>query len=463
MNFRFCLNLAAITIAAASASAQWLHVTPSASPSIRSESAMSFEPTLGAVLLFGGVPSFGSPFGDTWSYDGSTWTHLAPATSPGGRGQAGMVYDSNRGVTVLYGGGNTSFFGGPSIDQTWEFDGTTWTHIVPNTTPGGLSLFGIAFDSSRNRVVVYGGDADNSFPIASNGTWEYDGNNWTQMAPANNPGPLERPAMCFDTTRSRVVLFSGIDPQTGGTDETWVYDGTDWSTLPVVGTRPPVRTSGKMVYDASRDVCVLQGGMDPYNGNLINDTWEFDGAAWTQISGPNPTPARWGFAMTVDPVRGKVVAFGGADVNYNVVNATFEYGASYVAFGTGCAGSNGTPSINGVGSPTIGGTLALAINNLATTASATFLYFGFSNTTSSLGALPASLTPFGLTGCTAYISPDLFVLLPASGGSSSPSFSVPNNSSLSGLVLYSQALSLDQGINPAGMTITNGLAATIGR
>jgi hypothetical protein len=218
-----------------------------------------------------------------------------------------------------------------------------------------------------------------------------------------------------------------------------------------------------MVYDASRDVCVLQGGMDPYNGNLINDTWEFDGTAWTQVSGPNPTPARWGHAMTVDPVRGKIVAFGGADANYNVVNATFEYGASYVAFGTGCAGSNGTPGINGVGSPAIGGSMNLAINNLATAASATFLYLGFSNTTSSIGALPVSLTPYGLTGCTAYVSPDLLLLLPATGGSATLGLNVPNNSSLSGLVLYNQAVSLDQGINPAGMTVSNGLAATIGR
>ena len=26
-------------------------------------------------------------------------------------------------------------------------------------------------------------------------------------------------------------LFGGIDPQTGGTDQTWVYDGVNWSAL----------------------------------------------------------------------------------------------------------------------------------------------------------------------------------------------------------------------------------------
>ena len=63
-----------------------------------------------------------------------------PAASPTGRAQASIVWDSFRDVAVMYGGGNTSLFGGPSIDQTWEYDGATWTRITTVNSPGGLAL-----------------------------------------------------------------------------------------------------------------------------------------------------------------------------------------------------------------------------------------------------------------------------------------------------------------------------------
>ena len=449
-------------IVAGTAAAQWHQVTTASSPSARAEAAATYDPIGGSVLLFGGAPTLGSPFADTWTYNGSNWTQLSPATSPTGRAQAGLVYDLHRGVAVLYGGGNTSAFGGPSIDQTWEFDGTTWQRIFPTTTPGGLALFGMAYDVARQRAVLYGGDADSFFPIASAGTWEYDGLDWHQVTTANSPGPLERPAMCYDQSINRIVLFGGIDPQTGGTNNTWTYDGANWSIVPVTSARPSVRTAPRMVYDSVRAVCILHGGLDANTGNVLTDTWEFDGSGWKQIVTPGPSPSRWGMAMTMDPVRREVVAYGGANAAGSVVAGTFEYGAYYQLFGTGCAGSNGTPSLGAVNAPHVGSTFSLQLGNLALSSSVAFVITGLSNTTSNLGPLPLNLTPLGLTGCTSYASADVSTLVAAVAGNASWSLPIPSAISLIGLAFYNQAASIDPGINPAGLTVSNAGAGVVG-
>jgi hypothetical protein len=456
---RLLSSTLAAAFAATAADAQWQQAQPSASPSVRAEVAMTSFPGIG-VLLFGGSPAFGSPFADTWRYNGSTWTQLAPTASPTGRARAGIVYDNFRGVAVMYGGGNTSFFGGPSIDQTWEFDGTTWSQITTTSTPGGLSLMGLAFDSTRNRTVLYGGVPNSRFPIAANGTWEYDGFNWTQVTTAQSPGPLERPAMCYHAGMGRTILFGGIDPQTGGTNTTWSYDGTNWAALPVTGTVPSARTGARMVYDSTRLRAVLYGGADPMTGNQFNDTWEFDGAVWTQIA-TGLTPSRMGAGMAIDATRRKTVLFGGMDATFAVLADTWEYDVGFRTYGSGCAGSNGVPTLSSTSTPRVGTTFTIQVGNLVPSASAALILVGLSDTTSVLGPLPVDLSPFGLTGCSALTSMDVLTFVAATGGNATWVFAVPALPALAGARFFNQAASFDT-VNTAGLTVSNGGAATIG-
>lgn len=453
----------ALAIAAVSGSvfAQWVPVTTTTSPSARIDAAATFDPA-GRILLFGGAPSVGTPSAETWSYDGSNWTRLLPTASPTGKAAHGLVFDTHRGVAVLYGGANASPFGGASQDQTWEFDGTTWTRVITTVTPGGLGSFGIAYDTVRHRTVVYGGVANSMFPIASDGTWEYDGANWSQVTTASSPGPLERPAMCWHSGNNRVLLFGGIDPQIGGTNVLWSYDGTNWSQVPVVGTSPSDRTGARMVYDPVRSVCVLHGGMNPTSGALLNDTWEWNGVSWTQIATPAPAPLRALPAMAMDPIRRRVVIYGGASANFSALTGTFEYGASYRLFGTGCAGSNGIPALSTASAPRIGTTFGLQISNLATAASSAFVATGISNSTSPLGALPLSLSGVGMPGCTLYVSADVLTLVPASAGAASWSVAIPANALLINMPFFNQVASIDPAANLAGLTVSAAGAGVVG-
>ena len=73
-----------------------------------------------------------------------------------------------------------------------------------------------------------------------------------------------------------------------------------------------------MAYDSDRDVVVLFGGQDA-SGNVLDDTWEWDGTTWLQVFSPGgpPTP-RMDHAMIYDAASGNTIMHGGRDGNGNV-------------------------------------------------------------------------------------------------------------------------------------------------
>lgn len=455
------LRILALTLACSPLAAQWLQATPGTSPSARSGAAMGYDSTASRALLFGGSAGF-STSNETWSFDGSNWTLLAPANQPTGKTGAELVHDPVRGVSVMYGSMSTSFFGGPSVDETWEFDGTTWTEVFPTTTPGGLGNYGACFDSVRTRTVIYGGSANSFFPIAESGTWEWNGTNWALITTAASPGPLERPAMCFHQGIGKAVLFGGIDPQIGGVDTTWLYDGTNWTAATISGQKPAPRTGARMAYDSVRGVCVLTGGLDPMTGNPILDTWEFDGAGWTQL--PTATTGRYGTTMAFLPAIRKCMQFGGLDpATFNDLGDTWLFGANSRVFGNGCAGSNGVPALAAVDAPRLGQNFVLQASNLRVASAFAFLVVGFSDQTSALGALPLSLTSFGMPGCSLLVSGDASTLVPTTAGAATITSLLPNDVGLVGVNLFHQVASIDPSANAGGFAVSNAHHGVVGR
>ena len=101
------------------------------------------------VHLFGGYNGI-SFLQDTWTWNGSTWTEHAPDTSPRGRRSAGLAYDRARKEILLFGGWDGFEF----FADTWTWDGSAWTEDDAMTpSPSGRRDVGMA-DASRKEVLL---------------------------------------------------------------------------------------------------------------------------------------------------------------------------------------------------------------------------------------------------------------------------------------------------------------------
>jgi Galactose oxidase, central domain len=175
-----------------------------------------------------------------------------------------------------------------------------WTQRS-NIGPSPRTTSAMCYDSTRSRVVLFGGF---SLPNTRYGdTWEWDGSLWTQMEDIG-PAPRTTSVMVYDSTRKASVLFGGWKGDYLG--DTWQWDGTDWTQLSESG--PSARSSHAMAFDSARGRTVLFGGA--VGGGSVNDTWEFDGQDWTQVQDAGPS-ARFGHSMAYDSVGARVVLFGG--------------------------------------------------------------------------------------------------------------------------------------------------------
>lgn len=343
---------------------QWQNVpTPSGAPGFRSGASMVYDRLRRRFLLFGGRSLFGGHQADTWSFDGTAWTQLSPATSPSARSRAAMCMDRLRDRIVLFGGLNSS---GP-LSDTWEWNGSTWqVRAVPGPVArsgaamaydarnanvvmfGGLGPAGMladtcilqstgwlvmnlpgpvaregaaaAYDPVRSTVVMVGGR--NSASIAIDDSWEWDGTRWSTAAATG--APRVDPAMVFDATAGRMMLYGGVN-QTGPLGATLVRSPFASAPQPLEWRRvhqsgPPSRSGAGIAFDSMRNQTVIFGGSwssqqswPPAGSSTFgtrNDCWTWDSVQWTQVaSGP---PAVSSPGMCFDSARGRVVLFGGS-------------------------------------------------------------------------------------------------------------------------------------------------------
>src|ERR1051326_5430903 len=86
----------------------------------------------------------------------------------------------------------------------------------------------MAYDAAHGQTVLFGGYTNIGFGLF-NDTWVWDGASWTQKSPANSPTPRAAYAMAYDAARGQVVLFGGQDALNHFVNDTWVWDGTTWA------------------------------------------------------------------------------------------------------------------------------------------------------------------------------------------------------------------------------------------
>lgn len=267
-------------------------------PSARSGHAMVYDDARRVVLLFGGNGA--TALGDLWSWNGTRWSRLA-TSGPPARDDAVLAFDSRRQRLVLFGGRS----GQTLLSDTWEWDGTSWSQKTVTGPDARLHAVS-AFDAQRGVVRMYGGVGSDDVPRTD--TWEWDGAAWTRVS-TTGPNDHGSNFMAYDAGRQRMVLmlFDRIQRNPDGTRNTdvWEWSGTTWTAVP--GTPPSISPIQPMVGLGTG------GGILLFDGGVVQgtaSTWILQNAQWTRASTSGP-PLRNGHAMAYDSARNRVVLFGG--------------------------------------------------------------------------------------------------------------------------------------------------------
>jgi hypothetical protein len=224
---------------------------------------------------------------------------------PSPRSGHGMAFDSRRSRIVLFGGSDSTF---QRLGDTWEWDSRGWTRVELSGPPA-RSDFAMTFDMRRGRVVIFGGRLASGL---GHDTWEYDGARWMRI---DTLGPPARAlaSMAYDEARGRVVLFGGSTGSARLAD-TWEWDGRVWNEVRAVGVSPSARGSHAMVYDGAVRRIVVIGG---YDDRALSETWAWDGITW--VRGTDGPPLLH-TAAAFDAAHGDVIVFGGFHENERTSN-----------------------------------------------------------------------------------------------------------------------------------------------
>jgi len=180
---------------------------------------------------------------------------------------------------------------------------------------------GAGHEPATGKLLLFGGTGGGD---TRGDTWLFDGKVWAQF---NGPGPSRRsnsPAMA--TLNGKAVLFGGAIMVDGGPltgpdgghyhteigDDTWAFDGAAWTHV-AASPSPPARDSAVM--STLDGKLVLFGGQNQNAAPpTLVDTWTFDATGfatgWTK-----QTTTAWPvspISASMAPLNGKLVLFGGS-------------------------------------------------------------------------------------------------------------------------------------------------------
>jgi galactose oxidase-like protein len=189
-----------------------------------------------------------------------------------------------------------------------------WSPITPaGTGPAARSGSTVVYDVGRDALVVYGGSAGHYFddiwslPLAA-------GSAWSTIVPGG-PVPLRRTmhSMIYNPIEDHLVIFGGLYDTY--MNDLWLIARNPvawWFPIAVPGVQPSGRLGHAAIYDPVRARMLVIGGFD---GLLKNDVWEYSpmvNGRWRQLQPLGaPFPARANHSAVYDPVRDRVLVFGG--------------------------------------------------------------------------------------------------------------------------------------------------------
>jgi hypothetical protein len=235
------------------------------------------------------------------------WEKRPGPQVPGPLFSARLAYDGHR--VLLYGGGTTD----QQFDAMYALGPDGWTRLCDNCLgavdpagAGGCFRSGFAYDSTADRIVLFGGEGP-GIGAYRDGLWQYRGDAWT-FAGHGVPSPRTITQLVDDPGLGGLRLLGGYDP--GALADSWTLVGSTWVEDPTPPDTFMTADGMEATFDADRDSALVladAGG----NGNL-DEVWQHDGAGWSRLCEGCTGMPRTAASLVHVPVYDQTFLIGGS-------------------------------------------------------------------------------------------------------------------------------------------------------
>ncbi len=174
--------------------------------------------------------------------------------------------------------------------------------------PAGRACHSMA--ATDAGVVVWGGAAVCGVGVVSDSSlWLWADARWRSL-PGPPLTPREDALLLYNSTDSSLTLMGGRREGVAYAD-IWRFDGSTWHAVPTEGGPGPIQ-HGAAAYDPVRRRVVVFGGA--VGRTVGGKTYEWDGSRWHEFDVPGPAP-RVGHGMAWSQADGGVLLYGGFSEN----------------------------------------------------------------------------------------------------------------------------------------------------
>lgn len=270
------------------------------------------------LIVFGGETNGGS-LADVWVLSNVTstgktpvwqaWKKMTTFGSPIARSGHKAVYNQEKGCMIIFGGKDSSgeLIKINSGNRLWVLkdvngkDGQpVWEPLTENTDTGKSPVdragFSSVYDSTNNRMIVYGGaDLSSGKTTLLNDVWvltNADGSDtqvppkWENITPSetgNVPAARVNHTAVYDLSTNRMIVMGG-ETSKGVSSSVWILNyanglggAPSWTPLNISGGPVPARKSHTAIYDSASNRITVFGGIDS-TGKLLDDIWVLSAA-----------------------------------------------------------------------------------------------------------------------------------------------------------------------------------------
>ena len=237
------------------------------------------------------------------------------------------IVDTVANRLVLFGGKGDN---DKDLNEVWtlDLDRFLWTKpAITGPAPPESEDHVAIFDPVGYRMIIHGGENG----LTSNKTWSLDLKSfrWRDLTDSTSPAREDHTAI-YDSRGRRMVIFGGRD-NTGTIDyvNEWNLPALDldpqsrtfekWVELKSGETHAPGRSDHTAIYDPVKNRMVIYGGWDKQTHQYLDDTWAYSFAdspdsagAWKKIKAKESHPPRRRHVVGVyDEGRHWFIVFGG--------------------------------------------------------------------------------------------------------------------------------------------------------